>query len=192
MKICRVWLLPPANEVWGKVICLQVCVCPQGGVCSRGGAWWTPPPTATAAGGTHPTGMNEFFNCACSRNFAAQKWISVDIAFPIHLKIKLILGFKLKVHFQHANIEFSQDTVICFLFSNSSILLWKCLIVRYYKCVQITCKTSKFPPQQCCSLKINTHARARARLKLLPVSMVTQKVKIRGICAVTCVSICIS
>ena len=21
-------LLPPANEVWGKVICLQVCVCP--------------------------------------------------------------------------------------------------------------------------------------------------------------------
>ena len=23
--------LPPANEVWGKVICLQVCVCPQGG-----------------------------------------------------------------------------------------------------------------------------------------------------------------
>ena len=24
--------LPPANEVWGKVICLQACVCPQGGV----------------------------------------------------------------------------------------------------------------------------------------------------------------
>ena len=24
--------LPPANEVWGKVICLQVCVCPWGGV----------------------------------------------------------------------------------------------------------------------------------------------------------------
>ena len=24
-------LLPPANEVWGKVICLQVCVCPRGG-----------------------------------------------------------------------------------------------------------------------------------------------------------------
>ena len=23
---------PPANEVWGKVICLQACVCPQGGV----------------------------------------------------------------------------------------------------------------------------------------------------------------
>ena len=25
-------LLPPANEVWGKVICLHSCVCPQGGV----------------------------------------------------------------------------------------------------------------------------------------------------------------
>ena len=24
-------LLPPANEVWGNVICLQGCVCPQGG-----------------------------------------------------------------------------------------------------------------------------------------------------------------
>ena len=24
-------LLPPANEVWGKVICLQACVCQQGG-----------------------------------------------------------------------------------------------------------------------------------------------------------------
>ena len=29
--------LPPANEVWGKVIFLQACVCPLGGVWSRGG-----------------------------------------------------------------------------------------------------------------------------------------------------------
>ena len=57
-------LLPPANEVWGKVICLQVCVCvhrggclaPGGsvsggsGVCSRGGGCLLPPPwRATAA-----------------------------------------------------------------------------------------------------------------------------------------------
>ena len=27
----ELWFLPPANEVWGKVICLQVCVCPQEG-----------------------------------------------------------------------------------------------------------------------------------------------------------------
>ena len=37
------FFLPPANEVWGKVICLQVCVCPQGGlvpgVPAPGGAW---------------------------------------------------------------------------------------------------------------------------------------------------------
>ena len=26
-----------------------------------GGAWWRPPPTATAAGGTHPTGMHSCF-----------------------------------------------------------------------------------------------------------------------------------
>ena len=25
------FLLPPANEVWGKIICIQVSVCPQGG-----------------------------------------------------------------------------------------------------------------------------------------------------------------
>ena len=30
------YLLTPANEVWGKVICLQVCVCPQGGSASGG------------------------------------------------------------------------------------------------------------------------------------------------------------
>ena len=29
----------------------------QGGVCSWG-AWWRPPRTATAVGGTHPTGMH--------------------------------------------------------------------------------------------------------------------------------------
>ena len=67
-------LLPPANEVWSKVICLQVCVCPQGrgvpapgGVCSGGcllpGGCLVeiPPPAATAAGGTHPTGMHFCF-----------------------------------------------------------------------------------------------------------------------------------
>ena len=32
-------LLPPANEVWGKVICLQACVCPQGGAWSWGRGW---------------------------------------------------------------------------------------------------------------------------------------------------------
>ena len=32
-----------------------------GGVCSQGGAWWRPPGTATAAGGTHPTGMHSCF-----------------------------------------------------------------------------------------------------------------------------------
>ena len=81
-------LLPPANEVWGKVIFSQACVknsvhggeggaipaCIAGGIpaCLAAGlqGWGgvlpggllrgiTPPPwTATAAGGTHPTGMH--------------------------------------------------------------------------------------------------------------------------------------
>ena len=56
---------------FAKVMFLHVCVCPQGGggclvpgggVLGRGGVWsrWRPPSptgTATAAGGTHPTGM---------------------------------------------------------------------------------------------------------------------------------------
>ena len=33
-----------------------------GGAWSQGGAWWRPPRTATAAGGTHPTGMH---SCCC-------------------------------------------------------------------------------------------------------------------------------
>ena len=36
---CTNLLLPPANEVWGKVICLTACVCPRGGVWSGGDAW---------------------------------------------------------------------------------------------------------------------------------------------------------
>ena len=58
------YLLPPANEVWGKVTCLQACVCPRG-VCawSRGGlygpggltwcggsSWWRPPPDGYCCG----------------------------------------------------------------------------------------------------------------------------------------------
>ena len=74
-------LLPPANEVWVKVIFLHLSVIlfTGGGACSGGyllpggvpapggmpapgvGAWWRPPQTATAAGGTHPTGMHSCF-----------------------------------------------------------------------------------------------------------------------------------
>ena len=65
---------------WGKVMFLQasVILLTGGGVClvlggllrggawswgvsALGGAWWRPPGTATAAGGTHPTGMHSCF-----------------------------------------------------------------------------------------------------------------------------------
>ena len=36
-KDLRCVFVPPANEVWGKIICLQVCVCPQGGCLVPGG-----------------------------------------------------------------------------------------------------------------------------------------------------------
>ena len=37
----------------------------RGGLHDRGGAWWRPPsPTATAAGGMHPTGMHSCFYCS--------------------------------------------------------------------------------------------------------------------------------
>ena len=52
--------LPTANEVWGKVICLQACVCPQGGVPDQvhpPGTRYTPPPweqTPPSPGSRHP------------------------------------------------------------------------------------------------------------------------------------------
>ena len=76
--------LPPANEVWGKVICLHLCHSVHGGCLvpgglvlggSRPGVMPGPggvpgprgcpggetPQTATVAGGTHPTGMHSSF-----------------------------------------------------------------------------------------------------------------------------------
>ena len=100
--------LPPTNEVWGKVICLQVCVCPQGGACSQGpglggslllgGAWsWggsgpgrcllqggvpggDTPRMATAAGSMHPTGMH-----SCCNTFAVTTaaWVSFSLHTPL-------------------------------------------------------------------------------------------------------------
>ena len=84
----KIMLLPPATKLGQGYIFTGVCDsvhggggCSRGclvrgpapggrGVCScggsaprgvpgpRGGAWWRPPGTATAAGGTHPTGMH--------------------------------------------------------------------------------------------------------------------------------------
>ena len=85
--IIKVYYRPQRS--WGKVIFSQasVILLTGGGVCSRevsapeglllggcllrggsvpGGvcAWWRPPGTATAAGGTHPTGMHSCLHCA--------------------------------------------------------------------------------------------------------------------------------
>ena len=74
----KIVFLPPANEVWGKVIFSEACVknsvyggVPGQGVPGPGGAWSVGclvsggcveiPPTTTAVGGTHPTGMHSCF-----------------------------------------------------------------------------------------------------------------------------------
>ena len=50
------------NSVHGGGGCLVHggggCLLRGGGLHPGGGAWWIPPPMATAAGGTHPTGMH--------------------------------------------------------------------------------------------------------------------------------------
>ena len=47
---------------WSWGVCSQGMPGP-GGVCSRrGGPWRRPPRTATAAGGTHPTGMHSCYH----------------------------------------------------------------------------------------------------------------------------------
>ena len=83
-------LLPPANEVWGKVICLQACVCPQGGCmvpggvhdpggvhgsggggCAwsrRGGAWSLGGGGAWSRGLENPPPPNGYGYCDCERD----------------------------------------------------------------------------------------------------------------------------
>ena len=59
---------------------LQVCVCPQGGCLVRGGGACSPPrETATAADGTHPTGMHSCtFNI--SQESPADEFFSPDMS----------------------------------------------------------------------------------------------------------------
>ena len=54
---------------------------PGGGVPGPGGAWWRPPRTATAAGGTHPTGMHScFWGCCATHGSGHIQPISVRIS----------------------------------------------------------------------------------------------------------------
>ena len=54
------YLLPPANEVWGKVIFLHLFVILFTGGCLVPG-WWRIPPGSYCCGGTHPTGMHSYW-----------------------------------------------------------------------------------------------------------------------------------
>ena len=63
--------LPPANEVWGKVICLQVCVCPQGGCCpSMHSKWYPSMPCSRSGGGGYPSMHCRWYtSMPCSRSW---------------------------------------------------------------------------------------------------------------------------
>ena len=61
--VCLLWRGCLLRGVWsggmsGLGGCLFQGVWSGGGACSQGCAWWRPPGTATAASGTHPTGMH--------------------------------------------------------------------------------------------------------------------------------------
>ena len=71
---CSQWGVPgpggchgPRGGSWGECAWSRGCAWSGGGAWSRGGApglrgsWWRPPETATAVGGTHPTGMYSCF-----------------------------------------------------------------------------------------------------------------------------------
>ena len=55
------YLLPGGGSAPGRRIWSGGVPAPGGGLVPGGlvrGAWWRPPPTATAAGGRHPTGVH--------------------------------------------------------------------------------------------------------------------------------------
>ena len=55
-----------------------------GGVPGPGGAWWRPPGTATAAGGTHPTGKHSCPICFYRPQMKLQEgnfFISISLSF---------------------------------------------------------------------------------------------------------------
>ena len=98
--------LPPANEVWGKVIFSQACVknpWSGGGAWSWGGAWsggmfGDPPGTATAAGGTHPTGMH---SCSLSNLFSNLSITKIPNVLSFMGKLECNLWRTVTVSAQH-------------------------------------------------------------------------------------------
>ena len=101
-------LLPPANEVWGKVMFSQVYVCPHGGGGSAfggggsaSGGWADPPPPRTRKAGSTFTGMLFCIKLCWCVAF-------VDLGFPSSTEFLRERGESIRLtkenrslHFQH-------------------------------------------------------------------------------------------
>ena len=66
---------------------MQLCFLPGwggGGCFLGGGGWWRPPGTATAAGGTHPTGMHSFPRFYWPKRSFGQGNIFTPVCHSVH------------------------------------------------------------------------------------------------------------
>ena len=81
--------LSTGGDVWSPRCLVPGVPGPGGGTWSRGDAWWRPPRTATAAGGTHPTGMhfcimivlNDMIWCQSEDKISFQSLFYIDLKF---------------------------------------------------------------------------------------------------------------
>ena len=130
-KTCLWLFLPPATKLGQGYIFTGVChsvnkegassrgvggcflrgvLPPRGGVLPPGGVWWRPPGTATAAGGTHPTGMHSSFK---------NKYMGLE-------KITAVFHFKYLEFYQyhHEAIESFKEFTIFYYFGFGRHPFW--------------------------------------------------------------------
>ena len=73
---------------------------PRGVPAPGGGGVWRPPMTATAAGGTHPTGMHSYdCNCTFSCMLDTKDWTQRNCKLPTKQLHKYLRDAKLYCHY---------------------------------------------------------------------------------------------
>ena len=82
----------PGSGVWSRGVPAPGRSGP--GVPARGGAWWRPPRTATAAGGTHPTGMHSCFKQEST--IYLQEMYQQDGNLPVYSEVSSIYKLSMR------------------------------------------------------------------------------------------------